>query len=42
MVFKKGGELKETKRQEMNGENTDVVDKFNYLGMALESTEAWN
>jgi len=28
----------ETKKWEMNCENAEVVDKFNYLGMALEST----
>jgi hypothetical protein len=26
----------------MNGQNTEVVDKFNYLGVMLESTGGWN
>jgi hypothetical protein len=41
-VFKLGGKLKETERWEMNGENTEVVDKFNHLGMTLESIGKWN
>jgi hypothetical protein len=35
MVFR-GRKLKATKRWEMNWENTEVVDKFNYLGMTLQ------
>lgn len=42
MVFKKGGKLKATEKQRRNGQNTEVVDKFNYLVMTLESTAGWN
>jgi hypothetical protein len=38
MVFKKGGKLKITERCGVNGQDIEVVDKFNYLGVSLEST----
>jgi hypothetical protein len=38
MVFKKGGKLKANERWKLNGQNIDVVDKFNYLGVTLDST----
>ena len=41
MVFKKGGKLKATERWRMNGWNLKVGDKFNYLGITLESTGGW-
>jgi hypothetical protein len=41
MVFKKGGKLKETERWRMNGQNLKVGNKFNYLGVMLESTGGW-
>jgi Reverse transcriptase (RNA-dependent DNA polymerase). len=34
-VFKKGGKLKATERWRMNGQSMKVVDKLNYLGVAL-------
>jgi hypothetical protein len=42
MVFKKGGKLKATERWKINGQNTEVVDKFNYEGVKVESTGCWN
>jgi hypothetical protein len=39
MVFKKGGKLKATERREMNEQNSDVVDKFNYRGVILKAQE---
>jgi hypothetical protein len=42
MVLKKGGKLTATESQEMNGQNSDVVDKFNYQGVMLGSTGGWN
>jgi hypothetical protein len=42
MIFKKGGKLKANERQRMNGQNTEVVDKFNYLVVMLESIGGWN
>jgi hypothetical protein len=42
MVFKKGGKLKATERWKVNGQNIEVVDKFNYLGVTLDSTGSWN
>jgi hypothetical protein len=42
VVFKKGGKLKPTERQRMNGHNPEVVDKFDYLVVMLESIGVWN
>jgi hypothetical protein len=42
MVFKKGGKLKATERWKVNGQNIEVVDEFNYLGVTLDSTGSWN
>ena len=42
MVFKKGEKLKAIEKQRMNGQNTEVVDKFNYLVVMLESIAHWN
>jgi hypothetical protein len=42
MVFKKGGKLKVTERWKVNGQNIEVVDKFNYLGVTLDSPGSWN
>ena len=42
MVYKKGGKLKATERWKVNGQNIEVVDKFNYLGVTLDSTGSWN
>jgi hypothetical protein len=42
MVFKKGGRLNGADRRRMNGQNIEVVVKFNYLGVTLESTGCWN
>lgn len=42
MVFTKGGKLKATDRKRMNGQNTEVVDKFNHLVVMLESIGGWN
>jgi hypothetical protein len=42
MVFKKGGKLKATETWKVSGQNIDVVDKFNYLGVMLDSTGSWN
>jgi hypothetical protein len=41
MVFKKREKLKATERWEMNGQNIEVVYKFNYLGVT-ENTGGWN
>ena len=41
MVFKKGGKLKATEWWRMNGQTLKVGDKFNYLGVTLESTGGW-
>jgi hypothetical protein len=41
-VFKKRGKLKETERWKVNGQNIEVVDKFNYLGVTTDSTGSWN
>ena len=38
MIFKKGGKVKATERWRANGHNIEVADKFNYLGVTLEST----
>jgi hypothetical protein len=27
---------------ESNGQNTEILDKFNYVGVMLESTGSWN
>jgi hypothetical protein len=42
MIFKKVGKLKATEKQRMNGQNTEVADKFNYLVVMLESIAGWN
>lgn len=42
MAFKKGGKLQATEKQRMNGQNTEVVEKFNYLVVMLESIAGWN
>jgi hypothetical protein len=42
MVFKKGGKLKATVRWGMTGQNNEEVDKFNHLGLTLESTGGLN
>ena len=42
MVFKKGKKLKTTESLEMNGQNIEVVGKFNYVGVMFESTGGWN
>ena len=42
MVLKKGGKLKVNERWKVNGQNIEVVDKFNYLGVTLDSTGSWN
>jgi len=39
---KNGGKLKATEKQRMNGQNTEVVGKFNYLVVMLESIAGWN
>jgi hypothetical protein len=31
-----------TDRQKMNGQNTEIADKMNYLVVMLESTAGWN
>lgn len=41
VVFNKGGKLKAAERWRMNGQNLKVGDKFNYLGVTLESTGVW-
>jgi hypothetical protein len=40
-VFKKRGKLKATDRQKINGQCSEVVDKFNYLGVT-ENKGSWN
>ena len=42
MVCKKGGKLKAAERWRTNGQNIEVVDKFNHLGVTLENTGGWN
>jgi hypothetical protein len=42
MIFKKGGKLKATERWKVNGQSIEVADKFNYLGVTLDSTGSWN
>jgi hypothetical protein len=42
MVFKKGGKLKESERWRVNGQNIEVVDKLNYLGLTLDNTGDWD
>jgi hypothetical protein len=42
MVFKKGGTLKATERWNVNGQNIEVVDIFNYLQVTLDSTGSLN
>jgi hypothetical protein len=42
MVFKEGHKLKATERWKVNGQNTEVVHKFSYLGVTLYSTGSWN
>jgi len=38
----KGGRLKATERCKMNGQRTEVVNKFNYQQVMLESIGGWN
>lgn len=42
MVFKNGGKLKATERWKTSEQNIEVADKFNYIGVTLESTVVWN
>ena len=42
MIFKKEGKLKATERWRKNGQNTEVLDKFNYQGVTVKSTGGWN
>ena len=42
MVFEKGRKLKATEGWRINGQNLEVVDNFNYLGVTLENTGVWN
>ena len=42
MAFKRGEKLKANEKQRMNGQNTEVVVKFNYLVVMLESIAGWN
>jgi endo-alpha-1,4-polygalactosaminidase (GH114 family) len=37
ITFRTGGKLKATRRQAVNGENIDVVDKFNYLRLCWKT-----
>jgi hypothetical protein len=41
IVFKNGGKLKSTERWKVNGQNIEVVDTFNSLGVTLDSTGSW-
>jgi hypothetical protein len=38
IVFKKGGKLKNTERRDMGGQNIEIMDKFEHLGITLENT----
>jgi len=40
--LKKEGKLTATESWEMNWQNSEVVDKFNYRGVMLGSTVGWN
>jgi hypothetical protein len=42
MVFNKGEKLKATESWRMNGKYSEEVDKFNCLGVTMESTGGWN
>jgi len=42
MVLKKGGKLTATESREMNGQNSEVVDKFNYQEVTMGSIGGWN
>ena len=42
MVFKKWGKLKATDRKDINVQNIEVADKFNYLGVMSESMTGWS
>jgi hypothetical protein len=42
MVYKKRGKLKVTEKWRMNGLNTEVLNKFNYLEVMYGSTGGWN
>ena len=42
MIFKKGRKLKATEGWRINGQNLEVVDNFNYLGVTLENIGDWN
>jgi hypothetical protein len=42
MVFKKRRKLKAAEGWRINGQNLEVVDNFNYLGVTLENTGSWN
>jgi archaeosine-15-forming tRNA-guanine transglycosylase len=42
VVVNKGEKLMATGRWEMNGQNVEVIDKFNCVGVMLESAGGWN
>jgi hypothetical protein len=42
LVLKKEGKLTATESREMNGQNSEVVDKFNYQGVMMGSVGGWN
>jgi hypothetical protein len=39
MVFKNGGILNANERQRMNWQNTEAVDRLNYIWVTLETRE---